>query len=435
VPLYPAGWIIRKDDPDFIVVYTMGRKKYGTFRLILGVFFFSVMLPFLYAHTLMPYPCEQEEVMEIAKDIKRMTDLTKVGCDFEDWMRSGKSCLLGCAALVLTFVVGMAVYFSSSKSGFWDVFYQRAVGYVGPQFLPRVLYNGLGRYGSRHSAEVIFEENEASEHYSWMHDLLGSQDYVMILILLAMSMSLSILYVSYQGRGGEAGVRGLPIGALASVGIVRIQFLVMDFFLGATDDFICKVQGQLGMTQPQRTFLDVTKYPPVLRAAEVFQTMKEQVERSARRYDDMTDDDAKDIAAKMRENGVEVIMRLIRYIQDFHFNAGVSSECCLKLAQSTGGTFATSRFALTTLALMDVNAVICAYFDPIKVRTFPSSKFLLDKIYVEVPAGYNICCEHHHASESFWKVQDVSHMRELLNQHLVDNNAEKRGHGALSQAV
>merc|ERR1719183_1663339 len=106
----------------------------------------------------MPYPCEQEEVMEIAKDIKRTEALTKVDCVFEDWMRSGKVFRLGWAALGSTFVAGMAVYFSSKKfeSGFWEVFYQRAIAYVGPQFLPRVLYNGLGRYGSRHSAKVIF---------------------------------------------------------------------------------------------------------------------------------------------------------------------------------------------------------------------------------------------------------------------------------------
>eukprot|EP00928_Gymnodinium_smaydae_P003488 TRINITY_DN11248_c0_g1_i2.p1 TRINITY_DN11248_c0_g1~~TRINITY_DN11248_c0_g1_i2.p1 ORF type:complete len:487 (+),score=51.65 TRINITY_DN11248_c0_g1_i2:55-1461(+) len=423
LPIYPVCWLVRKVDPEFLVVYLQKRSRYGTLKCIVAAAFFALCLPFAYAHTLMAYPCTPKEMALTGGNITRVDFVRELDCAFQDWMMSPKSFLLGGASLVLSTLVMSTLYrlmgdddnFNSVDRTLYQFLSQRIVTY-----LPNVFYNGMGRMGTRHSSKQVFHENGLDMHYSWMHDLFGTVDYAMICITLALSMSISFVTIGCYSDG----YKGIAVGGLFGYVISLFEFVVMNYVLGASYELIEIVDCELRRFAPEGSALDFDVNPPVLKGTTRY-TMRQQVEKSASLYDQFGNTL---IAEEIRKHGMQVLNSLItRLIERVHTRY-MSRECCFHLFQARFGTFATDHYSVDCLSLIDMNALLCAYFDP-SLHTWKSHRYCINKVYIAVP--HNVHCAY--SDTLGWIVQDMKDMRESLDDEITQRFAVKRGHSALHQ--
>jgi len=227
LPAYPAGWIRKmKNDANFVKQYAAHQRGYTTLKVICATLLVAIT-PTLYARTVMPYPCNEENVTirEDGDEGWTPTILKNNNCGFEDWLRSPRSVSIG-----LTCAIGGYVAIPLAQR-FWHI-RNRLLATIQSQF-PTMPYAGFGSAWSIHSAKVLM-----GDHYSWVHHFFGAPD--LMVLLASMTVNLFAAFVAL----------GLALHDVATSGVIgyavaRLFIEGMNFFLGTSPFTINMVRAEL----------------------------------------------------------------------------------------------------------------------------------------------------------------------------------------------
>lgn len=368
--LYPTQFVIERLHPQFIDTYIKERSKLTTFKAGICVLFLSFS-PIVGRLILPPDPND-------------------------DYTLSTRSFLMVCVFCgpLITLAARMGFQRKLREKSFEVAFF----GYA-KSFLPALFYNGLGPQGEPTWAKYILQEA-----YQWEHDLLGSSD----LVVLSMSMAVMV-FVSTSVAGSLAAYsRGLLLGIVIGLVLTLVSLILLNSVLGASSELQSYVDAELKAFEPHWKILgyrsdlsstqvkDENLQAAVIDAAELFERLAAEG-HSANPLDERLDEtrdekvyskylleapfDAKvasrlqdverrglqQLARRIREEGVEVLRRLVLWLHRHSNELTSSQKACWKLFKAESKcsmeVFACDEYALAVLSLLDIATFLGVFCD------------------------------------------------------------------------
>lgn len=339
LPAYPAAWIYRMIDSDFAQQYAMYQRDYTTIKVMFATLLIVVM-PSVYAHTAMPYPCTPESFEHLGKSRDRLL-LQKTTCDLEDWLRSPASLAIGLVCAICGFCsLPLSQRFWGHRNHF--------LASIRSQF-PTLPYGGFGSVRSPHSAAKLM-----GARYSWVHHFFGAPD--LMVLTIAMAANLFAAFV----------VLGLLLGDVATSGVFGFAVVKL---------FIAGVNALLG-TQPfvvnmVRAKLDVWQPLSNKDADAKLNNACEERAASCERQGNIS------LAAEIREKGPG----LLRDLRSCVAKVNTRGLILRLLDNATVQHVYLTEEEIAAICTIDPHSFLVAYFDP-DFETHPwDAKFTLRSIF------------------------------------------------------
>jgi len=241
----PSCFVIRYLEPNFMPCYFRLRPKWNLVKLFFFAFGFLCVLPYGYAWTLMPYPCNPTPVMLTGELNATDLMLQEMDCEVQDWLRTTRSLFLGPACLL----VCAAVYIAFAWRGCFGLLRRMMLPFR--EFMPRVPYNGLGPFYTTLSCRSLATRYGHTDQYCWVHDLLGGPDLYVACCLMVTAFALSLILVpALAVLDKSMHPSGLGVGVAVAYVLSKAMMKLADLSLGAPESLIEVVESELRSWRP-----------------------------------------------------------------------------------------------------------------------------------------------------------------------------------------
>lgn len=338
---YPAGWVHKmKNDQHFTKQYATHQRGCTTLKVIFATLMVAIT-PTLYARTVMPYPCNEEDIKlrKNGDEAWTLMNFRNNDCGIEDWLRSPRSMCIGLICVLAGYI---AIPVSNR---FWHV-RNRLLATIQRKF-PTIPYAGLGSAMSKHAAKKLM-----GDHYSWVHHFFGAPDLMVLLASMTATLFAAFVILGFA-------LDNVVTSGVIGYAIVHLFVLGMNFFLGASPFIINIVRAELDVWSPFST--------------ESLSKLDKACEEVAERSKKLGN---KELAQEIQTKGPHAIQRLK--------DAATPNTRGLVLRIFDSPTlehiYMTSE-EKAALCMLDPHSFLVAYFDP-ELRTFPWCRsFTLRSIY------------------------------------------------------
>lgn len=363
LPLYPAVWICRKLNSEFLVFYIKERARYTTVKLAMAVFFFATFAPFLYGNTMLNSCTKKLYDMQHSGGSTEHVEMKEEKCEFEDWLRSTGSLLFW---LVVNGIVVLLMFYALRflQQHRRSMFRMMALA---RNLLPRLIYNGFGPHMTEHSAKEMFKITIAgfsmASQYSTLHDYFGTLDMIAICLALAFQLSLSFVLVGVWESGLHGALQGAAIGVI--VARLLLSALNSKYLLGASDKLISMIHAELISFQPHRKLMTSSRLGEInydIINEHVQQTVK-IVYNQKPGIPQQHQGDADKLATQILSHGAQVVAHVAEWLKKHEAELPYQQAVCYELFNADGNTFACSEYTAAMISLLDISMFLLCYFD------------------------------------------------------------------------
>lgn len=417
LPMYPVCWICRKLDRQFLYVYLKNRTKFVTLKVALAMFFFSTCFPYLYENVAVGNTCV-ETGWNLKSPIPSYGDhMTmkpdKSTCAAEASFRSTNIMIWGFGITLVTCLVLLMI--SRFRHQFRNIEFQ-LLTFMKP-YLPRVFFNGMGPLGSSHSLWSMLHEPERdlSRHFNILHDLLGSVDIVLCCLGLVASLVLTLTVMGWRSQG----LAGSTLGASVALVMGRLELLVMNHWLGASDTLMGIVESELRTARP---------YMKVLGGLDLHirtDKLRRKTDEVADYYMNLARErnhvELQHLSEQIRSDGFDVLHYIATWLKQHERDLLTTFGCAWELFQA-GASFTCTEYTLASLSLLDPSTLLGLYFMPDwnKLSGLCGWQIQGDLARVYIPNPNNIYCERN--SDNDWECKGDRQMeaefREVTEEYL-----------------
>lgn len=367
LPVYPSAFVDRKLSLGFFDYYLKVRPRYGLLKVLLSVAVACFPLPYIYAQTVMPYPCFEHryEIQEQAKNHTYDARLTRLECDSEDYLRDPKNVWHGVFAFVGTLIAAGVLSAIGNRRKAWEYYLLLMVKPV----MNRIFYNGMGPWGTHHSSWQIFIRHGCQKQWSYMHDALGTVDYAVISLCLAVVVPTQIVCILFWETRTFKGVStGLVVGSV----IARIVIHLSNIIFGANEALIDAVHMDLKRLNLENLCIDFNRNgAPHTMEDKIHQEkeravnyLKDQAKKFEKTGHSEKQQSAQALISQVEKHGELKLRQLADYLRRHWSEVVANSDMIYLLYEKCDSRCSISSVGLCAITLLDPTLFLIRFFDP-----------------------------------------------------------------------